>query len=43
MKKGRPKKSQDEVVKEDMKRGLWINDAQTETRRWCCRRVVDPG
>jgi len=28
IKRGRPKKSWDEVVKEDMKRGLCINDTQ---------------
>jgi len=45
IKRGRPKKSWDEVVKEDMKkRGLYINDA-LERNKWrrCCRRVVDPG
>jgi len=44
MKRGRPKKSWDEVVKEDMNRGLCINDAQDRDKwRRCCRRVVDPG
>jgi len=39
MKRGRPKKSWDEVVK----RGLCINDAQDKDKwRQCCRRVVDP-
>jgi len=45
MKSGRPKKSLDEMVKDDMKkRGLCINDAQ-DRNKWkrCCRRVVDPG
>jgi len=44
MKRGRPKKSRDEVVKEDMKkRGLCINTAQDRNKwRWWCKRVVDP-
>jgi len=45
MKIGRPKKSWDEVVKEDMKKkSLCIKDAQ-EINKWrrCCRRVADPG
>jgi len=43
MKRGRPKKSWDEVVKEDM-RGLCINDALGGNKwRRCYRRVVDPG
>jgi len=33
MKRGRPKKSWDEVVKEDMKRGLCINDAK-DGNKW---------
>jgi len=42
IKRGRPKKSWDEVVKEDMKkRGLCINDAQDRNKwRRCCRKVV---
>jgi len=45
MKRGKPKKSWDEVVKEDMnKRSLCINDAQDGNNwRRCCRRVVDLG
>ena len=45
MKRGRPKKTWDEVVKEDMmKRGLSINDAQDRNKwRRCCKRVVNPG
>jgi len=45
MKRGRPKKSWDEVMKEDIKkRSLRINDAQDRDKwRRCCRRVVDPG
>jgi len=45
MKRGRQKKSSDEVVKEDMKkRGLCINDAQDRNKwRRYCRRVVDLG
>jgi len=41
----RPKKSWDEVVKEDMKKsGLCINDALDRNKwRWCCRRAIDPG
>jgi len=41
----RPKKSWDEMVKEDMKkRGLCINDAHNRNKCWrCCRRVVDSG
>jgi len=44
MKRGRPKKSWDEVVKEDMKkRGLCVNNVQDRNKcRQCCRRVVDP-
>jgi len=44
VKRGRPKKSWDEVVKEDIKkRGLCINDAQDRNkRRRCCRRVSAP-
>jgi len=43
-KRGRRKKSWDEVVKKGMKRGLNINDAQ-DCNKWrrCCRRVVEPG
>jgi len=43
--RGRPKKSWDDVVKEDIKkRGLCINDTQDRNkRRRCCKRVVDPG
>jgi len=44
-KRGRPKKPWAEVVKEDMKRGLCINNAQ-DIYKWrgsCCRTVVDPG
>jgi len=45
IKRGRPKKSWDEVVKEDMKKkGLYIHDAQDRNKwRRCCRRVVDLG
>jgi len=45
IRRGRPKKSWDEVVKEEMKkRGLCINDVQDRNKwRRCCRRVVDPG
>jgi len=44
IKKGRPKKSWDEVVKDMKKRGLCINDAQDRSKwRRCCRRVVEPG
>jgi len=44
-KRGKPKKSWNEVVKEDMKkRFLYINDVQDRNKwRRCCRRVVDPG
>jgi len=45
MKIGRPKKTWDEVVKEDIiKRGLSINDAEDRNKwRTRCERVVDPG
>jgi len=45
MKRGRPKKSWHEVVKEDMKkRGLCMHDANDRNKRIrCCRRVADPG
>jgi len=45
IKRGRPKKSWDEVVKEGMKkRSLCSNDIQDRNKwRRCCRRVVDPG
>jgi len=43
IKRGRPKKSWDEVVKEDMKkRGLCIIQDKNKCRR-CCRRVVNSG
>jgi len=36
--------SWDEMVKEDLKRGLCINDAQDRNKwRRCCRRVDEPG
>jgi len=45
IKRGRPKKSWDEVVIKDMKkRGLCLNDAKDRNKwRRCCRRVIDPG
>jgi len=44
MKRGKPKKSWDEVVKEDIKkRGLCVNNAQ-DRNKWvrCCWRMVNP-
>jgi len=44
MKRGKPKKSWNEVVKEDMKKkSLCINDVQDRNKsRRCCRKVVNP-